>query len=35
MRPTTRAFIWGAVIGVGGLWAYHAFVRPVPRPAGG
>lgn len=31
MRPTTRGFIWGLVIAFGGTWAYHAFVKPLPR----
>jgi hypothetical protein len=35
MRPGTRAFIWGLLIGAGGMWAYHAFARPLPRPTGG
>jgi hypothetical protein len=34
MRPSTLGFIWGVVIAVGGTWAYHAFVKPLPRPAG-
>lgn len=25
-----RRFVWGLVIGVAGVWAYHAFVKPLP-----
>jgi len=35
MQATTRAFLWGAVLAIGGMWAYHAFVKPLPRPNGG
>lgn len=28
MRP---GFIWGVVVGIGGTWVWHAFVRPMPR----
>lgn len=24
-------FVWGVVVGVAGVWAYHAFVKPLPR----
>lgn len=23
-------FWWGVLIGVGGTWAFHAFIRPMP-----
>jgi hypothetical protein len=23
-------FWWGVFIGVGGTWAYHAFIHPMP-----
>lgn len=23
-------FWWGVIIGVGGTWAYHKFVKPLP-----
>jgi hypothetical protein len=26
-------FWWGVGAGVVALWAFHAFVRPVPRPS--
>jgi len=35
MRPTTRCFLWGAVLGIGGVWAYHAFFKPLPRAGNG
>lgn len=25
-----RSFVWGVVVGVGAVWAYHHFVAPVP-----
>jgi hypothetical protein len=25
-----RSFIWGAVVGIGGLYLFHKFVKPVP-----
>ncbi len=25
-----RSFVWGAIVGIGGLWAWHKFVRPIP-----
>lgn len=25
-----HAFVWGAVVGVAGTWAYHAFFRQLP-----
>lgn len=28
MRP---GFFWGVAFGVAGVWAYHAFVKPLPR----
>jgi len=28
MRP---GFVWGVVVGVAGTWAWHAFVKPMPR----
>lgn len=31
MRP---GFVWGVVFGVAGTWAWHAFVRPMPRRTG-
>lgn len=31
MRPTTRSFLWGAVVGLGACWAWHAFVKPLPK----
>lgn len=35
MRPGTRGFIWGLVIGLGGMWAYHAFISPLPTAKSG
>lgn len=28
-----RSFLFGVVVGVGSLWAYHKFVKPVPSSA--
>lgn len=25
-----RSFVWGVIIGVGGVWAFHRFVKPIP-----
>lgn len=25
-----RSFVWGAIVGIGGLWAFHKFVKPIP-----
>ena len=25
-----RSFVWGAIVGIGGLWAFHKFVKNVP-----
>lgn len=25
-----RSFVWGVIIGVGGTWAFHKFVKAVP-----
>jgi hypothetical protein len=25
-----RSFVWGAVVGVGGLWLFHRYVKAVP-----
>jgi hypothetical protein len=25
-----RSFVWGAVFGIGGLYLFHRFVKPVP-----
>lgn len=25
-----RSFVWGVIVGVGGVWAYHRFVSPLP-----
>lgn len=27
MKP---GFVWGVIIGVGGTWAFHKWVRPLP-----
>jgi hypothetical protein len=24
-----RSFVWGVIIGVGGTWAFHKFVKPI------
>lgn len=29
-----RSFWWGVAAGVLGVWAFHAFVKPMPRPGG-
>lgn len=30
-----RNFLLGLVVGVGGVWAWHRFVRPMPTKAAG
>lgn len=25
-----RSFVWGVVVGVAGVWAFHKFVKPIP-----
>lgn len=25
-----RRFVWGVIFGVGGAWAFHRFIKPVP-----
>jgi hypothetical protein len=30
-----RSFLWGVVVGVGAMWAYHAFVKPLPGKTSG
>lgn len=31
MPHFTRGFLWGAVAAIAGTWAFHAFVKPLPR----
>lgn len=26
----SSGFIWGVVVGVAGVWAFHKWVRPIP-----
>lgn len=28
-----RSFLFGVVLGVGGVWAWHRFVKPMPSQA--
>jgi hypothetical protein len=30
-----RRFLFGVVVGVGGVWAFHRWVRPMQSKAGG
>lgn len=30
-----RSFVLGVVVGVGGIWAWHRFVKPMPTKANG
>jgi hypothetical protein len=30
-----RNFVLGLVVGVGGVWAWHRFVKPMPSKANG
>lgn len=30
-----RNFLFGVLVGVGGVWAFHRFVRPMPSKANG
>lgn len=32
MRP---GFWWGVILGVGGTWAFHKFVKPLPGGSAG
>jgi hypothetical protein len=25
-----RSFVWGVIVGAGGLWAFHRYVKAVP-----
>lgn len=25
-----RSFVWGAIVGIAGVYAFHKFVKPVP-----
>lgn len=27
------SFVWGVIVGVGGVWAFHRFVRPMNTQA--
>lgn len=29
-----RSFVWGVIVGVGGVWAFHRFVKPIPGKNG-
>lgn len=29
----SRGFVWGVVVGAGGVWAWHKFVRPMNTSA--
>lgn len=29
-----RRFVWGVVVGVAGVWAFHRFVKPIPGKNG-
>jgi len=29
-----RSFVWGVAVGLGGLWAFHKFVKAVPGGKG-
>lgn len=28
-----KSFVFGVVVGAGGLWAYHKWIKPVPSSA--
>lgn len=28
-----KSFVFGVAVGVGGLWAYHKWIKPVPSSA--
>lgn len=30
-----RQFLFGVLVGVGGTWAFHRFLRPMPSKANG
>jgi len=25
-----RRFVWGVIVGVGGVYAFHRFIKPIP-----
>lgn len=29
----SRHFVFGVLVGVGGVWAYHRWVKPMPSKA--
>jgi hypothetical protein len=31
-----RSFVWGVIVGAGGTWLFHHFIKPVPgaKPGG-
>jgi hypothetical protein len=31
---TSRPFLFGVVVGLGGLWAFHHWVKPLPAAKG-
>lgn len=35
MKIQHKGFIWGAVVGVAGVYLYHHFIHPLPGPAKG
>jgi hypothetical protein len=28
-----KSFVFGVIVGTGGLWVYHKFVKPMPSAA--
>lgn len=30
----SSTFWWGVALGVAGTWAFHAFIKPMPRAQG-
>lgn len=29
-----KGFGWGVIVGIGGTWAFHKFVKPLPGAKG-
>lgn len=29
----SKSFVWGVILGTGGLWAFHRFIKPMSTNA--
>jgi hypothetical protein len=34
-KKMNSSFVWGVVVGAGGVWAFHKFVKPMPTNKAG